>query len=73
MSVGIDKTGKAGRRGLRPGTPVAYAAEPATPGDAVALVDVARQRLLWTGAGLFGAALVLAGGIGALRSWEGTL
>jgi hypothetical protein len=64
----------ASRRVLRPGTPVSIAeAAPPLPGDDVALVNVARQRLLWTTAGLAGAALVLAGGIGALRSRDNLL
>ncbi len=60
------------RRVLRPGTPVAAAVPPRQADEEVPLVDVARQRLLWTAGGLLGATLVLVGGIGALRSWEGT-
>jgi hypothetical protein len=58
---------------LRPGTPVASAAPPeagarnrgATAGDA--------QGALWTALGLAGAALVVGGGVAALRSREGLL
>jgi hypothetical protein len=38
----------------------------------VATANVGRQRLIWSVGGLFGATLVLIGGIGAVRSWDST-
>lgn len=62
------------RRMLRPGTPVTAGAGELT-GSAAAEVSstLTRERLLWCSTALLASALVLGGGLAALRSWDHTM
>ncbi|HEX5581553.1 MAG TPA: hypothetical protein VFX39_08255 [Gemmatimonadaceae bacterium] len=65
LGAGLAGLGDTLRFALRPGTPIASAATDEGALDA-ASVTVGRQRLLWTAAGLLGAALVIGGGVASL-------